>query len=208
MVRPSLFLTTFCTVLIALVLSGAAPVHAQHMSDQSGVNTGVNMSDMSGVSTDIIGVLKYRTDASFVSAEAQDRANAIAQRVNQLLETGSLLDVLMAASESTVAVLPGAPTVLQQQIGSLLVGTTGAARFTEELTVHGVPAEYAEVLLEALVGLTRNDVLEADRLVVALAAFNQVVDQAPLAFLNDPPDAFVVVHATLAYLSGAQPLAE
>ena len=77
--------------------------------------------------------------------------------------------------------------------------------FVTTFSQRGIPHKHAKALEKELTGLTSGDEVDPDQLVYAIAAFNQVVDSAPLEFLREPPEAFLVIHAALQYLSGEQP---
>jgi len=205
------FMQRLSAFLLGLAILGAytvLPVHAQNMSDNSGVNTGANMSDMSGVSSDILGNLRYKANARYVSPAHQANVSHVAQRLNDLLQRGALFDVPLASRNDAILLRPRASTAAQQSIGSMLTGDDSQAAVDMLVTTfsqRGIPRKHAEVLKQELIGLTGGENIDPDQLIYAIAAFNQVVDDAPSAFLREPPEAFVVIHAALQYLSGEQP---
>lgn len=203
------FMQRLSAFLLGLAILGAytaLPVHAQNMSDNSGVNTGANMSDMSGVSSDILGNLRYKADARYVSPLQQENVNRTAQRLNDLLQRGALFDVPLASRNASVLPRPVASTASQQSIVSVLMGAPSQQEtFVTTFSQRGIPHKHAEALEKELTGLTGGEEVDPDQLVYAIAAFNQVVDSAPLEFLREPPDAFRVIHTALQYLSGEQP---
>jgi len=164
---------------------------------QSGSDTGGSGSDVSG--SDVAGALSQssrQAQASFASDAVQQRVNAVAVSLVQQLQSGSLL----TASTS----MHVAPTTPAPALRNLLLepnpGPDVTATVATELEVHGVSEAYATGLASAMAGLLAGQTVEAPDLMMAVTAYNDLVDVAPASFLLDPPDAFVVVGDVLGAL--------
>jgi len=180
-------------VLVSFVLSLvlAGPAWAQGNSDVSGA---VPMSDVSGS-------LSQSDLFSFQSDESRLRMGDVATGLVQGLRTG-MLRPGMTGMEQTV-VVPG--TVVPLFLGSTREeARTAAQQLTDVLVAEGIPTVEATALARSAAGLLAEEgVVNPDRFLTTLHAFNAVVEAAPSSFLAQPPQAFVVVRAVLTTLLDA-----
>mgnify|MGYP006282681625 CR=1 FL=1 len=164
---------------------------------QSGSDTGGSGSDVSG--SDVAGALSQSSrlaQASFASAAVQQRVNAVAASLVQQLQTGSLL-----TASASVNVAPTTPApALRNLLLQPNPGPEVTATVATELEAHGVSEARATGLASAMAGLLAGQTVEAPDLMMAVTAYNDLVDVAPASFLLDPPDAFVVVRDVLGSL--------
>ena len=85
-------------------------------------------------------------------------------------------------------------TAAQRVIGAILSGGSTVA-FGNSLTGAGAPAAAVNALMQALSRLSSNP--NAGALQSAIAEYNNVVNSASPAFLNNPPAAFLALRAAL-----------